>query len=55
MIPRWPYFVIAAPESGRTSWTAMLDAIRLLPSADVSAVTAEQIRDVVDRLITAGQ
>jgi hypothetical protein len=27
MIPGWPYSVIAALEPGRTSWTAVLDAI----------------------------
>src|SRR6266516_7791596 len=31
MIPGWPYSVIAALEPGRTSWTAVLDAIRLGP------------------------
>lgn len=29
MIPGWPYSVVAALETGRTSWTAVLDAIRL--------------------------
>jgi DDE superfamily endonuclease len=33
----------------------LLDAIRLLPGADVAAVTTGQIRDVVDRLIAADQ
>ncbi|QWF78057.1 NF041680 family putative transposase [Amycolatopsis sp. CA-230715] len=55
MIPGWPYSVVAALESGRTSWTALLDAVRLLPGADVAAVTTGQIRDVVERLIAAGQ
>jgi hypothetical protein len=55
MIPGWPYSVVAALETGRTSWTALLDAIRLLPGADVAAVTTAQIREVVQRLITAGQ
>jgi hypothetical protein len=31
MIPGWPYSVVAALESGRTSWTAVLDAVRLAP------------------------
>ena len=31
MIPGWPYSFVAALEPGRTSWTAMLDAIRLRP------------------------
>lgn len=55
MVPGWPYSVVAALETGRTSWTALLDAIRLLPGADVAAVTTDQIRGVVERLIAAGQ
>jgi DDE superfamily endonuclease len=54
MIPGWPYSVIAALEPGRTSWTAVLDAVRLGPGDDATAVTAAQVRDVVTRLITAG-
>jgi hypothetical protein len=55
MIPGWPYSIVAALETGRTSWTAPLDAIRLEPGADVAAVTTAQIREIVERLITAGQ
>jgi hypothetical protein len=54
MIPGWPYSVIAALEPGRTSWTAVLDAVRLGPDADEAEVTAAQVRDVVIRLIEAG-
>src|ERR1022692_2711104 len=54
MIPGWPYSVIAALEPGRTSWTAVLDAVRLGPSDDGLAVTAAQVRDVITRLIAAG-
>ena len=54
MIPGWPYSVIAALEPGRTSWTAVLDAVRLGPDDDETAVTAIQVRDVVTRLIEAG-
>ena len=54
MIPGWPYSVIAALEPGRTSWTAVLDAVRLGPDDDEAAVTAAQIRDVITRLIAAG-
>ena len=53
-IPGWPYSFVVALESGRTSWTAMLDAVRLGPADDATAVTAEQLRAVVDRLVTAG-
>jgi hypothetical protein len=54
MIPGWPYSVIAALETGRTSWTAVLDAVRLGPDDDETAVTAAQVRDVITRLIDAG-
>jgi hypothetical protein len=54
MIPGWPYSFVAALEPGRTSWTAMLDAIRLGPADDETAVTAAQVRQVVTRLVAAG-
>jgi len=54
MIPGWPYSVIAALEPGRTSWTAVLDAVRLGPDDDETEVTAAQIREVIARLIAAG-
>jgi hypothetical protein len=54
MIPGWPYSVIAALEPGRTSWTAVLDAVRLGPDDDEADVTAAQVRDVITRLIQAG-
>src|SRR4249920_2873301 len=54
MIPGWPYSVIAALEPGRTSWTAVLDAVRLGADDDETAVTAAQVREVIARLITAG-
>ena len=55
LIPGWPYSFVAALESGRSSWTAMLDAVRLEPLDDVTEVTATQVRRVVDRLREAGQ
>jgi len=54
LIPGWPYSFVAALETGRTSWTAILDAVRLGPADDVADVTAVQVRGVVERLITAG-
>ena len=54
MIPGWPYSVIAALEPGRTSWTAVLDAVRLRPDDDETEVTAAQVRDVITRLAEAG-
>jgi len=53
-IPGWPYQVVAALESGPTSWTAILDAVRLHPADDATAVTAVQLRAVVGRLRAAG-
>ena len=55
MIPGWPYSIIAALEPGRTSWTAVLDAVRLGPDDDPTTVTATQLRELVERLRVAGQ
>jgi hypothetical protein len=51
----WPYSVVAALGPGRSSWTLLLDAVRLGPGDDDLAVTAAQLREVVARLIAAGQ
>lgn len=55
MIPGWPYSFVAALEPGRSSWTAPLDVVRIGPAQDATAVTAAQLREVVDRLRVAGQ
>jgi hypothetical protein len=55
LIPGWPYSFIAGLEAGRSSWTAMLDVVRLGPLDDLTEVTAGQVRHVVDRLRQAGQ
>jgi hypothetical protein len=55
LIPGWPYSMVAALEQGRTSWTRLLDARRLLPDDDEAAVTAAQVRSVVLRIIGSGQ
>lgn len=52
--PGWPYSFVAALETGRTSWTAILDAVRLGPADDATAVTATQLRQVVGPIIDAG-
>ncbi|MDL4817276.1 hypothetical protein [Actinomadura opuntiae] len=38
-----------------TSWTQILDAVRPGPADGATAVTAAQLRDVVERLVAAGQ
>ena len=53
MIPGWPYSLVAALEPGRTSWTRLLDAVRLGPDDDLAAVTAAQVRGVIERIIAA--
>jgi hypothetical protein len=55
MIPGWPYSFVAALEPGRSSWTGMLDVVRLGPLDDATVVTAGQVREVVGRLRAAGQ
>jgi hypothetical protein len=50
MIPGWPYSFVAALEPGRTSWTTLLDAVRVSPCDDATEVTATQIREVIERL-----
>ncbi|MGY1961494.1 transposase [Nocardia gipuzkoensis] len=54
MIPGWPYSVVCALESGRSSWTAPLDAVRLAPGDEAATVTACQPRTVIGNLIEAG-
>jgi DDE superfamily endonuclease len=54
MVPGWPYSVICALETGRSSWTAPLGVRRLTPGED-AALTAAQVRQVVTGLMTAGQ
>jgi hypothetical protein len=55
MIPGWPYSFVVALETGRSSWTAPLDAVRLAPGDDLATVTAAQLRGVVSRLVAAGR
>jgi hypothetical protein len=55
LIPGWPYSFVAALEPGRSSWTAMLDVVRVGPLDDLTEVTAGQVRALVDRLRQAGQ
>ncbi|MET8402723.1 NF041680 family putative transposase [Streptomyces sp900116325] len=54
-VPGWPYSIVCALEPGRSSWTAPLDALRLAPGDDTATATAQQLCDLVERLMTAGQ
>ncbi|WP_189285829.1 transposase, partial [Actinoplanes campanulatus] len=53
--PGWPYSFVVALEPGRHSWVAVLDVLRLAPLDDVTAVTATQVRDLVERLRDGGR
>ncbi|MEV4888133.1 transposase [Nonomuraea sp. NPDC055795] len=55
LIPGWPCSVVAALESGGTSWTALLNAIRLEPGVDLAQVSTDQLRQVVERLTEANR
>ena len=50
MIPGWPYSFVAALGPGASSWTALLDAVRLGPDDDPAEVTAAQLCPVTGRL-----
>lgn len=54
-VPGWPYSVICALETGRSSWMAPLGALRLALGDDAATVTAGQMRELVERLMAAGQ
>jgi hypothetical protein len=54
VVPGWPYSFVAALGPGASSWTLLLDAVRLGPDDDGCSVTAVQLREVVCRLIAAG-
>jgi hypothetical protein len=54
MIPGWPYSFVCALESGASSWTALLDAVRIRPGDDATAVTAAQLRTVIEELVRSG-
>jgi hypothetical protein len=53
-VPGWPYSFVAALGPGRSSWTVLLDAVRIGPDDDQTELTARQLREVVERLIAAG-
>lgn len=55
MIPGWAYSFVAALETGRSSWTAVLDVVRIGPLEDATEVTAGQVREVIARLREHGR
>lgn len=55
VIPGRPCSFVAVLEPGAISWTATLDAVRLGPVDDETAVTAVQPEGVLERLSNAGQ
>jgi len=54
MVPGWPYSFVVALETGRSSWTVILDAQRVPPGAVLAQLTVEQIRAATERLTAAG-
>src|SRR5205823_5335963 len=50
----WPYSFVAALSPGRSSWSLLLDAVRVGPDDDECALAAAQLREVVTRLAAAG-
>ncbi|HEV2348182.1 MAG TPA: transposase, partial [Actinocrinis sp.] len=50
----WPFSFLVALQAGPGSFTAVLDAARIAPADDVTEVSAVQIRQAVERLVTAG-
>lgn len=53
-IPGWPFSFAAGLEWGTSSWTALLDAVRIGPDDDATVVTAGQVKAVWARLAAAG-
>lgn len=53
-IPGWPFSFAAGLEWGASSWTALLDAVRVGPDDDATVVSVTQIGAVVARLAAAG-
>lgn len=49
-VPGWPFQMVAGLEWGASSWTALLDAVRLDPGADISQTVIGQLEQVCARL-----
>lgn len=53
-IPGWPFSFAAGLEWGASSWTALLDAVRVGPDDDATLVAVRQVAAVLARLEAAG-
>jgi hypothetical protein len=54
VVPGWPYSFVAALGPGASSWTLLLDAVRIGPDDDETDLAAAQLREVAGRLAEAG-
>ena len=54
VIAGWPYSFVAALGPGASSWTVLLDAVRIGPADDETDLAAAQLREVAGRLAAAG-
>ncbi|WP_211228376.1 transposase [Glycomyces tenuis] len=55
MVPGWSYSFVATLASGASSWTQILDAVRIGQDDDAAETTTAQLRSVIEALIGAGQ
>jgi hypothetical protein len=53
-VPGWPFSFAAGLEWGASSWTTLLDAVRVGPDDDATLVSVEQVVEVSARLGEAG-
>jgi hypothetical protein len=52
--PGWQFSFATGLEWGASSWTGLLDAVRIGPQDDPTVVTAAQVGAVVQRLTNSG-
>lgn len=53
MTPGWPYSFACTLKTGASSWTALLDVVRISPGDDATAVIAARLRAVIGELTRA--
>ena len=54
-IPGWPFSFAAGLGWGASSWTVLLDAVRLEPDDDATVVTVSQVANVLARIRMTGR